>query len=296
MDPSLCDKQRQLKRARLADTLSNQLQLRPGPLELIQKNILHTDDSAVEQAVKEGQITFRPTNEGLPLKQVDLPDAYTINSFDDDSNSEGVLSPPSVNGGVAKSESSESVLTAVTASPSQVPAGAPKQTLKPVVSQADVLAQQVPVAAVVPTTVQAVAAATTAAKQKAAAIIASSAKGERGPSDVGAAGGFFAVPSPPSVANCSTSSASSVNSVLASVTAINNSLQQQQQQQQRQQQQPYSRRGAPGKDQTSRKKKVKPKPSGAAQKSRTIKFHEYKVGVKIERKIYRFGLFSSLLN
>ena len=65
VDPSLCDKQRQLKKAKLADTLSNQLIQRPGPLELIQKNILHTEDSAVEQAVKEGQIQFRPTNEGV---------------------------------------------------------------------------------------------------------------------------------------------------------------------------------------------------------------------------------------
>ena len=64
VDPSLCDKQRQLKRAKLADSLSNQLLARPGPLELIKKNILHTDDD-VEQAVKEGQIQFRPTNEGV---------------------------------------------------------------------------------------------------------------------------------------------------------------------------------------------------------------------------------------
>ena len=67
VDPSLCDKQRQLKRANLADSLSNQLLTRPGPLELIKKNILHTDDD-VEQAVKEGQIQFRPTNEGLLAK------------------------------------------------------------------------------------------------------------------------------------------------------------------------------------------------------------------------------------
>ena len=40
-----------LKRARLADSLNDQLSHRPGPLELIQKNILHTDDF-VERAVK----------------------------------------------------------------------------------------------------------------------------------------------------------------------------------------------------------------------------------------------------
>jgi hypothetical protein len=90
VDPSLYDKQRQLKRAKLADSLSNQLLARPGPLELIQKNILHTDDN-VEQAVKEGQIQFKPTNEGFLGKPVELPSKYSI---DEDSNSEGVQSPP----------------------------------------------------------------------------------------------------------------------------------------------------------------------------------------------------------
>ena len=42
VDPSLCSRQRQLKRAKLADSLATQLSHRPGPLELIQKNILHT--------------------------------------------------------------------------------------------------------------------------------------------------------------------------------------------------------------------------------------------------------------
>lgn len=90
VDPSLCDKQRQLKKAKLQDTLSNQLLARPGPLELIKKNILHIDEN-VELAVKEGQIQFRPTNEGVLGKPVDLPSKYSI---DEDSNSEGVQSPP----------------------------------------------------------------------------------------------------------------------------------------------------------------------------------------------------------
>ena len=51
VDPSLAERQRMLKRARLADSLNDQLSHRPGPLELIQKNILHTDDF-VERAVK----------------------------------------------------------------------------------------------------------------------------------------------------------------------------------------------------------------------------------------------------
>ena len=76
VDPSLCDRQRQLKRAKLADSLASQLSLRPGPLELIQKNILHTDDP-VEQAVKEGAIQFRPTID-IALSETD--------TFDEDSN------------------------------------------------------------------------------------------------------------------------------------------------------------------------------------------------------------------
>ena len=69
----------QLKRAKLADTLSNQLQKRPGPLELVQKNILHLETEKaeeeekaakdLEQAVRQGQIQFRPTIEGVPTKQ-----------------------------------------------------------------------------------------------------------------------------------------------------------------------------------------------------------------------------------
>ena len=71
----MCEKQRQLKKAKLADSLSNQLLLRPGPLELIKKNILHTDDP-VEQAVKEGQLQFKPTTEGVLGKPIDLPSKY----------------------------------------------------------------------------------------------------------------------------------------------------------------------------------------------------------------------------
>ena len=71
----MCEKQRQLKRAKLADSLSNRLLLRPGPLELIKKNILHTDDP-VEQAVKEGQLQFKPTTEGVLGKPIDLPCKY----------------------------------------------------------------------------------------------------------------------------------------------------------------------------------------------------------------------------
>lgn len=51
VDPSLAERQRMLKKARLQDSLNDQLSHRPGPLELIKKNILHTDET-IERAVK----------------------------------------------------------------------------------------------------------------------------------------------------------------------------------------------------------------------------------------------------
>lgn len=50
------DKQRQLKKARLADDLNDRLSHRPGPLELVKGNILHADEKFA-QAVK-GKIYF----------------------------------------------------------------------------------------------------------------------------------------------------------------------------------------------------------------------------------------------
>ena len=75
IDPSLHEKQRQLKKARLADDLNDRLSQRPGPLELIKGNILHTDET-FEQAVKEGQIHFKRTCEGEPIKHP--PPRFTI--------------------------------------------------------------------------------------------------------------------------------------------------------------------------------------------------------------------------
>ena len=55
VDPSLAERQRMLKKARLADSLNDQLSHRPGPLELIKKNILHTEEP-IERAVKGNQL------------------------------------------------------------------------------------------------------------------------------------------------------------------------------------------------------------------------------------------------
>lgn len=48
IDPSLHERQRQLKKARLTDDLNDKLAHRPGPLELVQGNILQADDHLLE--------------------------------------------------------------------------------------------------------------------------------------------------------------------------------------------------------------------------------------------------------
>ena len=53
VDPSLQERQRQLKRARLQDSLNEQLANRPGPLELVQSNILQPlDNPELQDAIK----------------------------------------------------------------------------------------------------------------------------------------------------------------------------------------------------------------------------------------------------
>ncbi len=274
VDRSLCDKQRQLKRAKLADTLSNQLSLRPGPLELIQKNILHTDEP-VEQAVKEGQIRFKPTAEGLPTVKVKgVPSStVTAGSFEEDSSdgaaqsppdlfqqvsSEGVsaaLSSPSastavpsplplsiqqsssapsstvISGGVAKSESSDSVFSTSNASESgdassSAAFASPPASVAPP-HGATVIGSPAPEASV-------------GGSRRAS----SSAGGD--------AGTIFAVPSP-------LGGSGSAGGAAASGAPM---------------QQAYSQRSAPGKEQGRKKKS---KASKAQAKPRTIKFHEYKV-------------------
>lgn len=82
-----------LKKARLADQLNCQISIRPGPLELIKKNILHTEEP-IERIVKEGLVSFKATSEGL-LNRPQQPHAY-VTYEDDSQSSEGDLrnTPP----------------------------------------------------------------------------------------------------------------------------------------------------------------------------------------------------------
>ncbi|XP_011788681.1 PREDICTED: myocardin [Colobus angolensis palliatus] len=74
--------QMKLKRARLADDLNEKIALRPGPLELVEKNILPVD-SAVKEAIKGNQVSFSKST-----------DAF---AFEEDSSSDG-LSPDQTRG------------------------------------------------------------------------------------------------------------------------------------------------------------------------------------------------------
>lgn len=78
IDPSLADKYRMLEKAILVDQLNSKISHRPGPLELIEKNILHANEP-IERIVKEGLVPFKVSNEDPLL------------SFEDDSSSEGDL-------------------------------------------------------------------------------------------------------------------------------------------------------------------------------------------------------------
>jgi MKL/myocardin-like protein len=53
IDPSLADKRKMLEKAILVDQLNSKISHRPGPLELIEKNILHANEP-IERIVKEG--------------------------------------------------------------------------------------------------------------------------------------------------------------------------------------------------------------------------------------------------
>lgn len=90
-DPSYYEQERKLKRARLADDLNERLSHRPGPLELIKGNILHADLS-LEQAIKEGQITFKKTCEGEIIKNP--PKRFV---FEEESSSDSSTPSPSLN-------------------------------------------------------------------------------------------------------------------------------------------------------------------------------------------------------
>lgn len=89
VSPSLQGAERQLKKVRLADDLNDRLSHRPGPLELVKGNILVADER-LAQAIKEGAIQFKATCEGEPVKHP--PPLFHLE--DPESGSDGTRSPP----------------------------------------------------------------------------------------------------------------------------------------------------------------------------------------------------------
>jgi MKL/myocardin-like protein len=84
VDPSLAEKYRMLEKAILVDQLNSKISHRPGPLELIEKNILHTNEP-IEKIVKEGLLPFKVGSED------ELADKNFLSFEDDSQSSEGDL-------------------------------------------------------------------------------------------------------------------------------------------------------------------------------------------------------------
>ncbi|NXJ77633.1 MYCD protein, partial [Trogon melanurus] len=105
---SLQSTQMKLKRARLADDLNEKIALRPGPLELVEKNIIPVD-SAVKEAIKGST-------------QVGFPKPADAFAFEEDSSNDG-LSPeqPRSDDSPGSTEPPAS-----TKAPEPAPAGAPQ--------------------------------------------------------------------------------------------------------------------------------------------------------------------------
>ncbi|KAM6403405.1 myocardin [Rhynochetos jubatus] len=107
---SIQSTQMKLKRARLADDLNEKIALRPGPLELVEKNIIPVD-SAVKAAIKDTQVSFPRSD-----------DAF---AFEEDSSNDG-LSPEQAR---SEDSSGSTELAAGTKAPDPAPTaptGAPQ--------------------------------------------------------------------------------------------------------------------------------------------------------------------------
>ncbi|KAM6049708.1 myocardin isoform 10-T13 [Theristicus caerulescens] len=99
-----------LKRARLADDLNEKIALRPGPLELVEKNIIPVD-SAVKEAIKGTQVSF--------------PKAADAFAFEEDSSNDG-LSPEQARSEDSPGSTESAAGTKAPEPAPAAPAGAPQ--------------------------------------------------------------------------------------------------------------------------------------------------------------------------
>ncbi|XP_023562121.1 myocardin isoform X2 [Octodon degus] len=90
---SIPSAQMKLKRARLADDLNEKIALRPGPLELVEKNILPVD-SAVKEAIKGNQVSFSKSTDAFAFEEDSSSDGLSPDQARNEDPHSSVGSPP----------------------------------------------------------------------------------------------------------------------------------------------------------------------------------------------------------
>ncbi|CAO2643594.1 Myocd [Lemmus lemmus] len=84
-----------LKRARLADDLNEKIALRPGPLELVEKNILPMD-SSVKEAIKGTEVSFSKSADAFAFEEDSSSDGLSPDQTRSDDPQGSVGSPPDI--------------------------------------------------------------------------------------------------------------------------------------------------------------------------------------------------------
>ncbi|MBN3279929.1 MYCD protein, partial [Polyodon spathula] len=91
---SLQATQMKLKRARLADDLNEKIALRPGPLELVEKNIIPVDSAVKEAAVKVNHEKFPKQEDSYTFEEDSSSDSLSPEQLRSDESQGSVCSPP----------------------------------------------------------------------------------------------------------------------------------------------------------------------------------------------------------
>ncbi|EGV98636.1 Myocardin [Cricetulus griseus] len=84
-----------LKRARLADDLNEKIALRPGPLELVEKNILPMD-SSVKEAIKGTEVSFSKSADAFAFEEDSSSDGLSPDQTRSEDPQGSVGSPPDI--------------------------------------------------------------------------------------------------------------------------------------------------------------------------------------------------------
>ncbi|XP_030317811.1 myocardin isoform X6 [Calypte anna] len=124
---SIQSTQMKLKRARLADDLNEKIALRPGPLELVEKNIIPVD-SAVKEAIKGTQVVFPKSTDAFAFEEDSSNDGLSpeqVRSEDSPGSTESSAGPkvpelvPAAPASVAQDQTHEADSHALDPSPGQ---------------------------------------------------------------------------------------------------------------------------------------------------------------------------------